>query len=90
MDEFAQFWGLVAKTFADRDVVLGYELMNEPWCGDIYEDPSLLIPGIADRKHLEPMYDQSEASIARNFTITLNLLGMTEWRKRSDNMMMTT
>lgn len=57
MDKFAAFWGLVAQTFADRDIVIGYELMNEPWCGDIYKDPTLLFPGIADRRHLEPMYD---------------------------------
>ena len=37
LDKFAQFWGLVAQTFADRDSVIGYEIMNEPWCGDIYE-----------------------------------------------------
>ena len=37
--------------------VLGYEIMNEPWCGDVYEDPTLLMPGVADRRYLQPMYD---------------------------------
>ena len=31
LDKFAAFWGLVAQTFADRDSVIGYEIMNEPW-----------------------------------------------------------
>ena len=45
LDKFAAFWALVAQTFVERDVVIGYELMNEPWCGDIFEDPTLLFPG---------------------------------------------
>ena len=63
LDSFAAFWGLVAATFTGRDKLLGYELMNEPWCGDIFEDPSLLFPGIADRQYLEPMYDVLAAEI---------------------------
>ena len=76
LDQFALFWGEVARTFAgsktwnllDRlshtwvhlnftdEHVLGYEIMNEPWCGDVYEDPTLLVPGVADRRYLQPMY----------------------------------
>ena len=65
LDKFALFWGLVAQTFADREIVFGYEIMNEPWCGDIYQDPTLLIPGIADRKYLEPMYDRVASEIRK-------------------------
>ena len=76
LDQFALFWGEVARTFAGSKTwnllhrlphrwvhlnftdehVLGYEIMNEPWCGDVYEDPSLLVPGVADRRYLQPMY----------------------------------
>merc|ERR1719300_895457 len=66
LDKFAAFWGLVAETFAERDVVIGYELMNEPWCGDIYKDPTLLFPGIADRVNLEPMYDRLGEEIRKH------------------------
>ena len=57
LDKFARFWGKVAARFADNPHILGYEIMNEPWCGDIYQDPTLLVPGRADRTLLQPMYD---------------------------------
>ena len=46
----------VHLNFTDEHV-LGYEIMNEPWCGDVYEDPTLLVPGVADRRYLQPMYE---------------------------------
>ena len=52
LDSFAAFWGVVAERFAGNEHVLGYEIINEPWCGDVYEDPTLLLPGVADRCHL--------------------------------------
>ena len=45
--------------------MFGYELMNEPWCGDIFEDPTLLFPGIADRRYLEPMYDRISTEVRK-------------------------
>ena len=34
-------------------------------CGDIYEDPTLLFPGVADRRYLEPMYDRVNQEIRK-------------------------
>jgi len=65
LDNFAEFWGKVAETFADSEAVLGYEIMNEPWCGDVYEDPTLLVPGVADRRYLQPMYDRVNTEIRK-------------------------
>lgn len=43
--------------FADNEYILGYELINEPWAGDIYDHPKLLIPGVADKDVLAPAYE---------------------------------
>ena len=32
--------------------------MNEPWAGDIYRNPLILVPGAADRYKLQPLYDE--------------------------------
>jgi endoglycosylceramidase len=52
---WADFWTYLASEFKDNEHVLGYELINEPWAGDIFSHPSLLIPGyvIALLLHVE-------------------------------------
>ncbi|XP_023338628.1 endoglycoceramidase [Eurytemora carolleeae] len=57
LDRFVEFWGKVAERFSENEYILGYEIMNEPWCGNTYEEPELLIPGVADNRYLQPMYD---------------------------------
>lgn len=54
---------MIASTFYKKSAVLGYELINEPWMGDLYADPDLLIPGVADKKNLQPMYQNINAAI---------------------------
>ncbi|GMI23277.1 hypothetical protein TrRE_jg8245 [Triparma retinervis] len=44
-DYWASFWRTVADSFKSNESVLGYELMNEPWAGDVYRDPALMLPG---------------------------------------------
>ncbi len=51
--QFVLFWTHVAERFADNPYVLGYEIMNEPWCGNTWQEPDLLIPGDRDRMHPE-------------------------------------
>ncbi|KAL4499287.1 hypothetical protein ABPG72_006873 [Tetrahymena utriculariae] len=36
---------------------LGYELINEPFAGNIFKNPLLLIPGFADRLRLQDAYE---------------------------------
>eukprot|EP01102_Stenamoeba_stenopodia_P003368 TRINITY_DN1333_c0_g1_i5.p1 TRINITY_DN1333_c0_g1~~TRINITY_DN1333_c0_g1_i5.p1 ORF type:complete len:544 (-),score=80.71 TRINITY_DN1333_c0_g1_i5:434-1996(-) len=60
---FANFWKVVATTFSTQSNVIGYELINEPWAGDIYADPELLIPEYVNHKNLEPFYQMLASSI---------------------------
>ena len=63
MDSMAQFWAKVAGVFKDSSNVLGYELINEPWAGDIYSIPPLLAPGNAGARNLAPAYKKINAAI---------------------------
>ncbi|KAJ3349675.1 hypothetical protein HDU83_000364 [Entophlyctis luteolus] len=56
-DAFIDYWKLVAKTFLPFKNILGYDLINEPWNGDVFKDPSLSNALIANRKNLQPFYD---------------------------------
>jgi len=62
---FTAFWKKIAQTFnsKDYDNILGYELINEPFAGNIYEDPSLILPGVVGAKNLMPLYDKANAAI---------------------------
>jgi endoglycosylceramidase len=63
-DAWAAFWRRTAAVMRPLgDAVLGYELMNEPWAGDVIRDPLLLVPGVADRKNLARMWDAGAAAI---------------------------
>merc|ERR1719167_559499 len=37
--------------------------MNEPWTGDIYQDASLLLPGNAGSKLLEPFFNRANQAL---------------------------
>jgi endoglycosylceramidase len=60
---FIGFWDAVVKSVAKEDFVLGYELINEPWPGDVYRHPNLLVPGVADKEVLFPLYKTLHNSI---------------------------
>ncbi|CAB3989848.1 endoglycoceramidase-like [Paramuricea clavata] len=56
-DEWAKFWVKTAQTFKSHTNVMGYELLNEPWAGNVYRNPALLLPTVADKRNLAPAYD---------------------------------
>ena len=63
LDRFGEFWKRVATEFKDEEFVLGYELINEPWVGDTFNKPSLLVPSRADKINLAPFYDKLNEAI---------------------------
>ena len=38
------FWSKVSQHFSGNPYVLGYELINEPWAGDLYSHPDQAEP----------------------------------------------
>ena len=55
LDDLANFWHHSAAHFSKNKAVIGYEIMNEPFAGNAYADPTLLLPGVAGRKNLARM-----------------------------------
>lgn len=40
-----------------------YELINEPWAGNYFANPTLFVPGVAGAKNLQPMYEKIAKAI---------------------------
>ena len=53
---FADFWRVVARELGGLDNVIGGELWNEPFPGDVFGDARLRDNGVADRENLAPFY----------------------------------
>ena len=71
-DSMVKFWTTLASYFKDYPSVLGYDLINEPWPGDIYQNIDLLLDPIqADIHHLYPLYENITAGIRSVDTETI-------------------
>lgn len=59
-DAWGQFWAhFVKRTAKDNPAVLGVELINEPFAGNIYADPLIAVPRFGDGWNLEGAYKDS-------------------------------
>lgn len=62
-DALGNFWLQVATKFKSYKSVIGYEILNEPWIGNIYEHPGDAIPGRTEKNFLQPMYQHVHSYI---------------------------
>ena len=63
LDDMAAFWKKSAEVWRGNPNVLGYELINEPFAGDFFADPLILLPGNAGRLNLARMYEHVSAAV---------------------------
>ncbi|XP_062516770.1 endoglycoceramidase-like [Corticium candelabrum] len=66
LERFGLFWEQVAQRFSSNEFVLAYELLNEPWAGDIYSYPQDFLPDVINRKYLLPLYQRLHQSIRKH------------------------
>lgn len=62
-EHFGAFWRQVASVFESDDNIIGYELINEPFAGDVWKDLLLWLPWVADQTNLQPFYDSVAAAL---------------------------
>ncbi len=60
-DKFIQYWEQVANKFANNPFVIGFDPINEPFPSDFQSDPTILEPGVFDKKKLAPLYEKLHA-----------------------------
>ena len=64
-DDMAAFWAASARVFRNTSSIIGYELINEPFAGNVYADPTLFLPGVAGAKNLQRLYDALSEAIRK-------------------------
>ena len=61
--DYGDFWSQAVTAFAGNAGVLGWELLNEPWAGNVLADPLRILPSIADAELLQPFYESVTAAL---------------------------
>lgn len=57
-DKFVAYWAKVANTFKGKNNLIGYELINEPWPGNLYSFGLVAaIPGLTELTNLQSFYN---------------------------------
>jgi endoglycosylceramidase len=63
---FVEMWKLIANFFKNDENVVGYDLINEPWPGNVLENPDLILNGtLGDTFFLEPFYEILQKEIRK-------------------------
>ena len=57
-ESMKNYWYAVSNKFKDCINCIGYEIINEPWCGNIFKNPLLLTPYYAENINLLPFYNK--------------------------------
>ncbi|XP_064646711.1 endoglycoceramidase-like [Lineus longissimus] len=78
-DALVKFWQKVASVFKDQTSILGYEMINEPWAGGVYDDPTLFTPGEAGKRNLQPLYEHINTGIRKIDNNTLLFYEPVTW-----------
>ncbi|CAG8557692.1 7477_t:CDS:2 [Ambispora leptoticha] len=65
LNAFAAQWAYIAQKFKDVDNVLGYDIINEPWAGNVFADPKLYDPKIAEKNNIQRLLEKVNTAIRK-------------------------
>jgi endoglycosylceramidase len=63
IDKFIKFWKVLATKFKNNKYVIGYDIWNEPWPGNLWTNVSSLIPGWATENQILPFYKKVDKAL---------------------------
>ena len=84
-DAFVDFWSFSAAYFQNNSNIVGFELINEPFAGDVYKKPELFLPGLAGKQNLALLYDHVAPAIRKQDTRHLIFYEPVTWGMIFDN-----
>lgn len=61
-----EFWDIISSYFSKYSNVIGYEIMNEPWPGNVYKNPLILDPYYENHHQLVRFYKKIVDTIRKN------------------------
>ena len=65
LDQFISYWEQVATTFKNSINIIAYELINEPWPGNMFTLPIVMIPHLSEAINLQQVYDKIAKAIRK-------------------------
>jgi endoglycosylceramidase len=64
-DKFIDYWKILAKKFKGNKYILGYDIWNEPWVGDLFTDYKNFIPGYYTNNNFLPFYAKIDKELRK-------------------------
>ena len=71
MDDNINFYATIAEKFKGRGGLLGYEVINEPFTGDVFADTQRILPGIAGQEYFAKYYDEVQKVVRQSDQVTM-------------------
>ena len=65
-DKFTAYWKEVSKHFSENPNIIGFNPMSNAPPGNPFYTPSIIAPGVSDRKRLAPLYEKAFMTFQAN------------------------
>lgn len=84
---FFEYWSIVSKALVGFKSVMGYDILNEPWTGNVYANPKLFSLKEVVDVNLQPLYDKVYDVIRANDNDTIVFYEPPAWGLNTNNLL---